>query len=138
MSVCSSKHSLAVSSFLCFIDLVRGMLRGPVIDSQLAPLGSAESSFLSACRTLMLSTYCLFRGPFPSSAVTPTQLTASFHCFLTQCFQHVRVSVLNMSVLLYLAVTEVLKKQQAQLNTTFCSKHSQTYTVSLKIQDIHH
>lgn len=66
------------------------------------------------------------------------ELTASFHCFLTQCFQHVRVSVLNMSVLLYLAVTEVLKKQQAQLNTTFCSKHSQTYTVSLKIQDIHH
>lgn len=37
------------------------------------------------------------------------ELTASFHCFLSQCFQHVRVSVLNMSVLLYLALTEVLK-----------------------------
>lgn len=39
---------------LCFIDLVRGMLSGPLMDSHLAPPASADSSFLS--------TFVLFRS----------------------------------------------------------------------------
>jgi len=83
-SVWTCRHSRPVSFPLCCIDLVRGMLSCPVIDSQLAPLGSAESPFLSACCTLKLSTCCLCSEPFPSSSSVSRQ--PSFLSDVKLCF----------------------------------------------------